>query len=511
MRIPDHLKALIDEGIIDEVVRPLMSGKEAQVYLLRAGAELRVAKVYKLAQDRTFKQRAEYAEGRKVRNSRDQRAINNRSRHGREQDEAAWQATEVEVIQRLHAAGVRVPVPHHFIDGVLIMELVTDAEGLPAPRLGDVSLDRESATEIYEQLVREVVRMLCAGIVHGDLSDFNVLLGPEGPVIIDFPQAVNAASNQNARRLLLRDVDNLHRFVARFVPEFRPLPYAEEMWQLYERGELTPDTRLLGRYRQAEHKVDTDAVLGLIADAEWDEYKRRSKQGGNLRGLSNQAPKAPPRSGGGPGHARADARPAPNLRAQPQERARSPLQVQKARALSVHGSGHRVAPPRHAEQGPRRVEQGPRHAEQGPRRAEQGPRHVEQGPRRAEQGPRRVEQGPRRVEQGPRHVEQGPRHVEQGPRYAGQRTAGPARVSPAGHDPRSQPSSRPSQQSTGSVVHDRDGDLAGSGSAPPPKSRKRRRQRRRKRGDRSSAALNPATTAAPNPSSATVPRKPIIV
>lgn len=316
MRIPDHLFALIDEGIFDEVVRPLMSGKEAQVYLLRCGAELRVAKVYKLAQDRTFKQRAQYTEGRKVRNSRDQRAINSRSRHGRDQDEAAWRTTEVEVIQRLHAAGVRVPVPYQFIDGVLIMELVSDAEGLPAPRLGDVSLDRESAKQIYEQLLREVVRMLCAGIVHGDLSDFNVLLGPDGPVIIDFPQAVNAASNQNARRLLLRDVANLHNFLARFVPESKPLPYAEEIWQLYERGELTPDTRLLGRYRQAAHKVDTDAVLGLIADAEWDEHKRRSRQGGNVRGRAG---------------------------APPQERPRAPQQGgQKPPALSVHGSGQRM-------------------------------------------------------------------------------------------------------------------------------------------------------------------------
>jgi len=333
MRIPDHLCALIDEGIFDEVVRPLMSGKEAQVYLLRCGAELRVAKVYKLAQDRTFKQRAQYTEGRKVRNSRDQRAINSRSRHGRDQDEAAWRTTEVEVIQRLHAAGVRVPVPYQFIDGVLIMELVSDAEGLPAPRLGDVSLDRESAKQIYEQLLREVVRMLCAGIVHGDLSDFNVLLAPDGPVIIDFPQAVNAASNQNARRLLLRDVDNLHRFLARFVPELKSLPYAEEMWQLYERGELTPDTRLLGRYRQAAHKVDTDAVLGLIADAEWDEHKRRSRQGGNMRG------------------------PAGPAGAQPQARPRAPQQGgQKPRAFSVHGSGQRTPAERSAVQVPVRTD-----------------------------------------------------------------------------------------------------------------------------------------------------------
>jgi RIO kinase 1 len=177
-----------------------------------------------------------------------------------------------------------VPTPYQFIDGVLIMELICDEAGDPAPRLGDVRLERPQAEQIYDQLLREVVRMLCAGVVHGDLSDFNVLLGPEGPVIIDFPQAVNAASSQNARKLLLRDVDNLHRFLSRFAPERRPLPYAEEMWQLYQRGELTPDVRLSGRYRAAEGRVDTDGVLLAIADAAADEHRRRARLGQNVRG-----------------------------------------------------------------------------------------------------------------------------------------------------------------------------------------------------------------------------------
>jgi RIO kinase 1 len=298
MRIPDSLITLADEGIIDEVLRPLMSGKEAQIYLLRVGADHRVAKVYKKAQDRTFKHRSEYTEGRKVRNSRDQRAMAKLSRYGREREEAAWRATEVDMIYRMRAAGVRVPIPYQFIDGVLIMELICDAEGNPAPRLGDVDLDRAEAEQIYDQLLREVVRMLCAGVVHGDLSDFNVLLAPDGPVIIDFPQAVNASSGQNARKLLLRDVDNLHRFLTRFAPERRPLPYAEEMWQLYQRGELTHDARLSGRYRAAEGKVNTDAVMMAIADADHEERRRRGNLGQNKRGgvgeRREQVPPPPP-------------------------------------------------------------------------------------------------------------------------------------------------------------------------------------------------------------------------
>ena len=263
MRIPSSLTSLVDEGLIEGVVRPLMSGKEAEVFLVTSGGELRVAKVYKEAHNRTFKNRAEYTEGRKTRNSRDQRAIEKRSRHGRAQDEAAWRSTEVDMIYRLRDAGVRVPTPHHYIDGVLVMELVTDAEGNPAPRLAEVSLDAEEARRIFDRLLSEVVRMLCAGVVHGDLSDFNVLMSTDGPVVIDFPQSVDAASNQNARKLLLRDVDNLKRVLSRFAPEQRPGPYAEEMWDLYSTSSLTHDTRLTGRHRPSERKANTAAVLDL--------------------------------------------------------------------------------------------------------------------------------------------------------------------------------------------------------------------------------------------------------
>ena len=287
MQTPHSLLSLVDEGLIDQVVRPLMSGKEAQVFLVRSGGELRVAKVYKEAQHRSFKQRAEYTEGRNVRSSRDQRAITKRTRHGRAQDEAAWRSAEVDMIYRLRAAGVRVPAPHHFVDGVLIMELVTDTDGQPAPRLGDLSLPAAEATRVFDRLLAEVIRMLAAGVVHGDLSDFNVLMGVDGPVIIDFPQAVDASSNHNARKLLLRDVDNLHRFLGKVIPGRQPPPFAQEMWNLYERGELTPDTRLSGRYRAVEKRVNTDDVFDLISDAERDERRRRETLGLRMRGGSD--------------------------------------------------------------------------------------------------------------------------------------------------------------------------------------------------------------------------------
>jgi RIO kinase 1 len=280
--MPDSLAALVDYGIIQEVIRPLMSGKEAQVYLVMSEGEVRVAKVYKEAQARTFKHRAEYTEGRKTRNTRDQRAMAKRTRHGRAQDEAAWRSTEVDMIHRLSDAGVRVPKPHQFIDGVLVMELIKDADGNPAPRLGDLSLGPEQAREIYDDLIGQTVRMLCAGVVHGDLSDFNVLMGANGPAVIDFPQSVDPASNQNARRLLLRDVENLHRFLTRFVPEASPPPYAQEMWELYQGNRLRPETKLRGRFHVAPGKTDTSEVLALIGDAREEERERREARGEDL-------------------------------------------------------------------------------------------------------------------------------------------------------------------------------------------------------------------------------------
>ena len=290
MRTPICLGPLLEHGVIEDVIRPLMSGKEAQVYLVISGGEERVAKVYKEAQDRTFKHRAAYTEGRRSRNSRDQRAMKKHSRHGRKQDEQEWRSTEVDMLYRLRDAGVRVPTPHHFIDGVLVMELVTGANRGPAPRLGEVVLDRGQAESIYDMLLREVVKMLCAGVVHGDLSDFNVLLGRDGPVLIDLPQAVDASANQSARRILLRDVENLDRFVARYAPGRPLLRYGEEMWALYERGELHPDTELTGRYRGARKQTDVAAMLQELDVVKEIETQRqeRSSRSPNSKGRSRR-------------------------------------------------------------------------------------------------------------------------------------------------------------------------------------------------------------------------------
>jgi len=259
-----------------------MSGKEAQVYVVVSAGKQCVAKVYKEAQNRTFKHRAEYTEGRKVRNTRDQRAMEKRSKHGRAQDEVSWRSTEVDVIHRLHAAGVRVPVPHHFVEGVLVMELITGLDGHPAPRLAELKFAPEEAVTLHARLIREVTKMLCAGVVHGDLSDFNVLISADGPVIIDFPQSVDTAQNTNARKLLLRDVGNMHAFLARFMPGARRTSYGEEMWDLFQQNLLTPDTKLSGRFLAAQRAANTREVLDLVREADYDERKRREALG--LRG-----------------------------------------------------------------------------------------------------------------------------------------------------------------------------------------------------------------------------------
>ena len=279
MRVPDRLEPLLDLGIIDEVLRPLMSGKEAEVYLVRSDGEECVAKVYKNAQFRSFQHRAEYIEGRRVRNSRQQRAMNKGSRHGRLKTEEAWRSAEADAIYLLHAAGIRVPEPIAFTEGVLVMELIKDETGAPAPRLVDRHFDPKEANEVFHVVLREVVKMLCAGIVHADLSDFNVLMGADGPVLIDFPQAVDPARNQNARRLLLRDLRNLTSFLARFAPKLRRTQYGPEMWDLYERSELQPDTELTGRYQSRQKRADVDSLLEEILEMEREARERREALG----------------------------------------------------------------------------------------------------------------------------------------------------------------------------------------------------------------------------------------
>ena len=275
MKIPKRLQPLVDEGMIDSVVRQLMSGKEAMVFVVRCGAESRCAKVYKEADKRSFRQAVDYTENRKTKSSRQARAIAKGTRFGREAQEKAWQSAEVGALFRLAAAGVRVPRPYHFHAGVLLMELVTDDEGNAAPRLTDVKLAPQIAIDLHRRLIREVVRMLSAGVVHGDLSEFNILMGAEGPVIIDLPQAVDAAGNNHAPRMLVRDVDNLRRFFGRFAPELNATDYGKEIWALYESGALHPEVELTGRFERVETTVDLESVMREIDAARLEEVARQ--------------------------------------------------------------------------------------------------------------------------------------------------------------------------------------------------------------------------------------------
>lgn len=267
MKTPPALQALIDDGIIDEVLRPLKSGKEASVYVVRSGDDVRCAKVYKDMAQRSFQQRVQYQEGRKVRGSREARAIGKATNYGRKQQEVAWKNAEVDALYLLRDAGVRVPEPHGYFHGVLVMALVTDADGFSAPRLGEVELEPDQARAYHQVLMRQVVRMLCCGLIHGDLSQYNVLIGPDGPVVIDFPQVVNAAGNNAARQMLLRDVNNLTASLGRFAPELLDTWYGEEMWALFEAGALLPDTELTGTFEHDEREADVDGVRQAINDA----------------------------------------------------------------------------------------------------------------------------------------------------------------------------------------------------------------------------------------------------
>lgn len=278
MKTPPRLQPLIAEGLVDEVIRQLMSGKEATVYMVRCGEEIRCAKVYKDLKQRSFRKNASYQEGRKTKNSRQARAMEKGSRYGRQMQEEAWQSAEVDALYRLAAAGVRVPQPYICHEGVLLMDLVTDADGNPAPRLNDIELTTEQALEFHARLLNQVVRMLCAGIIHGDLSEYNILVGSDGPVIIDLPQAVDAAGNSNASAMLERDVANLASYFSQFAPELATSDYGKEIWRLYQAGSLTPESELTGRIEVDNHIADVGAVLEEVKLALQEEERRRLYQ-----------------------------------------------------------------------------------------------------------------------------------------------------------------------------------------------------------------------------------------
>ena len=266
---------LVEEGLVDEVMRQLMSGKEAVVYVVRCGEDVRCAKVYKEADKRSFRQAVQYTEGRKVKNSRRARAMEKGSRYGRQEQEAAWQNAEVDALYRLAAAGVRVPKPYNFHEGVLLMELVTDDNGHAAPRLNDLELSEEQARHYHGLLIAQVVRMLCAGMIHGDLSEYNVLMGRDGPVIIDLPQAIDAAGNNSAESMLLRDVGNLTAWFGRFAAELRSTDYGREIWSIYKSGKLHPETALTGRFEQSKMAADVGGVIREIDEVKKEEAARR--------------------------------------------------------------------------------------------------------------------------------------------------------------------------------------------------------------------------------------------
>jgi RIO kinase 1 len=277
MKTPKRLESLIEDGIVDEVIRQLMSGKEATVYVVRCGEEVRCAKVYKEANKRSFRQSVDYTEGRKVKSSRQARAMAKGSKYGKQAQEEAWQSAEVDALYRLAGAGVSVPNPYQFYEGVLIMDLVADANGNAAPRLNDIVFTPEDARQHHQTLLKEVIRMLCAGIVHGDLSEFNILLSADGPVIIDLPQAVDAAGNNHAMSMLERDVGNLAAFFGQFAPELLNTQYGKEIWALYAHGELTPEVVLTGRFKENFKPVDLKSVVRVIDAVRDDEVKRQMR------------------------------------------------------------------------------------------------------------------------------------------------------------------------------------------------------------------------------------------
>ncbi len=281
MKIPKKFELLVHNGLVDEVVSQLMSGKEAEVYVVQSMGELRCAKVYKEADNRSFSTASKYQEGRKVRNSRQARAIGKHSKFGRKEQEDAWQNAEVDALHRLAATGVRVPQVYNYVDGILLMELVVDENGNIAPRLNDVRLTEAQAREYHRVMIGQILLMLCGGLVHGDLSPYNVLLSSDGMVIIDLPQAIDAAGNNNAADMLQRDVANMTAYFGRFAPDLLATDYGREIWKLYATGELSPETILTGRFEQSNIPADVHGVMEEVDAARlWhEETLEKAKMG----------------------------------------------------------------------------------------------------------------------------------------------------------------------------------------------------------------------------------------
>lgn len=294
MLLPEPLRNLLEEGVVQQVLRPLKSGKEASLYVVRAEDRVCAAKVYKEVKHRSFQQRSDYTEGRKVRDSRAQRAMDKGTGFGREQRESAWHLAEARALDRLGAAGVRVPRLLQRCEGVLLMDLVVDARGEPAPQLATLRFDRDQARRAHYELILGIAKMLHAGLIHGDLSEYNVLSAVNGLTIIDLPQAVDAARNTSAKKLLLRDVANITRFFARFAPELLRSEYGQEMWLLYEQTALTPDTQLTGRFKAARGTVDAQIVLREIASAKAEAAKRQEIAAWREQARLNKAQGLPP-------------------------------------------------------------------------------------------------------------------------------------------------------------------------------------------------------------------------
>jgi RIO kinase 1 len=238
----ESIDLLVADGIVDALIQRVKTGKEAEVFIVRKGEEYLAAKVYKERTARNFKNNVTYKEGRQVRNTRDARAMAKGTKYGLELSEADWRHAEHDALLTVAAAGVRVPKPDLFYEGVLLMELVLGSDGQPAPRLIDVPLTRDEAVAHHRDILGQIVGMLTCDLIHGDLSPYNILMAWNGPTIIDLPQVIKAAHNSQSEGFLIRDVRNITEHFARYAPELKKCAHDGELiWRKYVRRELARD------------------------------------------------------------------------------------------------------------------------------------------------------------------------------------------------------------------------------------------------------------------------------